>query len=161
MRVVLTGLLWISAIGCGCIAGVFFAFSTFVMPALERVGAVPGAAAMNSINATILGSLFMPVFYATTLSSLVVAVVSLSRWREPAAMTLAAAGLIYVIGMFGCTLIFNVPLNNALAAADPSNATSSAVWVRYLKEWTLWNHVRAGASLVATTLFIIALRTRS
>jgi len=32
------------------IGGVFFAFSTFVMKALVRVPAVPGIAAMQSIN---------------------------------------------------------------------------------------------------------------
>ena len=59
---VITGLLWFSAIGCGLIAGVYFAFSTFIMTALQRVGSAQGAAAMNATNAAILRSLFMPLF---------------------------------------------------------------------------------------------------
>jgi uncharacterized membrane protein len=39
-----------TALGCGLIAGVFFAFSTFVMPALARLPAAQGIAAMNAIN---------------------------------------------------------------------------------------------------------------
>jgi hypothetical protein len=39
-----------TALGCGLLAGVFFAFSAFVMPALRRLPASQGIAAMQSIN---------------------------------------------------------------------------------------------------------------
>ena len=39
-----------AALGCGLIAGVFFAFSTFVMKALARLPSGEGMAAMQSIN---------------------------------------------------------------------------------------------------------------
>src|SRR5256885_58684 len=113
------------------------------------------------ISVTILSSLFMPVFYGTTLASFVLAGWSLAHWREADSGTLAIAGLVYVLGMFGSTLFFNVPLNDALAAVNPGSAEGAGVWARYLKDWNLWNHVRTVASLVATTLFIIALRTRA
>ena len=32
-----------------------------------------------------------------------------------------AGGLLYVVGMFVVTMVFNVPLNNALAAVDPAS----------------------------------------
>jgi len=35
------------ALGCGLVAGVFFAFSTFVMPALARLQPPQGIAAMQ------------------------------------------------------------------------------------------------------------------
>ena len=156
----INALLWFAALGCGVIAGVFFAFSTFVMTALDRSGQVHGVLAMNSINVTILQSLFMPIFFGTTLASLALAVLSLLRWSEPGAMPMLAGGLIYVVGMFGVTMFCNVPLNNALAAVDPASAGATPVWAQYLKDWTLWNHVRTIASLVATGLFILALRVR-
>ncbi|XIA62827.1 hypothetical protein ACFIOY_25830 [Bradyrhizobium sp. TZ2] len=34
MQTFITGLLWFSAIGCGLLAGLYFAFSTFIMTAL-------------------------------------------------------------------------------------------------------------------------------
>jgi len=40
----------VSALGCGLIAGVFFAFSAFVMKALARLPPAQGIAAMQSIN---------------------------------------------------------------------------------------------------------------
>src|SRR5262245_27289109 len=65
-----TALLWFAAIGCGLLAGLYFAFSTFIMSALGRIQQVHGVSAMNSINSTILHSLFMPFFFGTTLASL-------------------------------------------------------------------------------------------
>ncbi len=41
----------ISALGCGLVGGIFFAFSTFVMKALTRLPPAQGIAAMQSINA--------------------------------------------------------------------------------------------------------------
>ena len=160
-RLIVTALLWIAAIGCGVMAGVYFTFSAVIMPALERIGPAPGTLTMNSVNVTILGSLFMPLFYATTLASLALAVISLAHWRDPAAITLAAAGILYVLGMFGVTVVFNVPLNNALMAVEPGSSTTAGVWAHYLKDWTVWNHVRTCASLVAAILFVVALRTRA
>lgn len=40
----------IAALGCGLVAGVFFAFSSFVMPALKRLPPAQGISAMQSIN---------------------------------------------------------------------------------------------------------------
>ena len=34
MRALVTSLLWFSAVGCGLMAGLYFAFSTFIMTAL-------------------------------------------------------------------------------------------------------------------------------
>lgn len=68
-----------------------------------------------------------------------------------------AGGGLYVIGMFVVTMVFNVPLNNALAALQPSAPEAGAVWAAYLKDWTFWNHVRTVASVVASGLFVAAL----
>lgn len=156
-QLIITTLLWFSAIGCGLIAGLYFAFSTFILTAFGRIDQVHGIAAMNSINATILQSLFMPVFFGTTVASLVLAVIGVFRWGEPGGMAMVAGGLIYVIGMFVFTIVFNVPLNDALAAVDPASPAATPVWTRYLTDWTFWNHVRTIASTVASALFIAAI----
>lgn len=121
-QVIPTALLWFNAIGCGVMAGVYFTFSTFVMTALARTSPAAGIAAMNSINLVIVRSLFMPLFMATTLSAAALAVLALLRWSEPGALAMLLGGALYVLGMFIVTIIFNVPLNDALAAADPGSA---------------------------------------
>lgn len=161
MRHVLTsGLLWWSALGCGLLAGLYFAFSTFVMTALGRIDQAAGISAMNAINVDIVRSLFMPVFLGTTLSCAALVVLGGLRWQEPGAMAMICGGALYVLGMFVVTVVFNVPLNDQLAATDPAGAAAAQVWARYLTDWTFWNHVRTIASLAATALFIVAIAAR-
>ena len=150
-----TALLWFCALGCGLLAGLYFAFSVFIMSALDRLGPAAGAAAMNSINTVIMRSLFMPVFMLTSLASLLLAAIGALRWDEPGATLLLAGGLVYFIGMFVVTMVFNVPLNNQLQASRPGDV--ELLWRRYLVSWTRWNHVRTLASLLASALCIAAL----
>jgi uncharacterized membrane protein len=154
------GLLWFSAIGCGLLAGLYFAFSTFIMTALGRIDQVHGISAMNAINTTIVQSLFMPLFIGTTLTSLALAVIAVFRWGETGSLAMLAGGVIYVVGMFHVTAVFNVPLNDALAAVDPSSTEAASLWARYLNDWTLWNHVRTISSTAACALFIAAIAVR-
>ena len=153
-------LLWFSAISCGLLAGVYFAFSTFIMPAFGRIAPVHGVSAMNSINSTILQSLFMPFFFGTTLVSLVLVAFALFRRSAPSATAVLVGGLIYIVGMFLCTIFFNVPLNNALAAVDPAGSSAASIWENYLKKWTLWNHVRTIASCIASALYMMAIAAK-
>jgi uncharacterized membrane protein len=159
MNAIVTGLLWFSALGSGLLGGVYFAFSAFIMTSLGRIDQAAGIAAMNAINVMILRSLFMPLFLATTLSSAVLAVLGAVRWGEPGATSMLAGGILYVLGMFAVTMIFNVPLNNALAAVDPASAEAAVTWSRYLKDWTFWNHLRTVACVGATVLYIAAIAT--
>ena len=147
-------LLWASSLGSLLISGVFFAFSSFIMSALARLPEGEGAAAMNAINITVINPLFMAVFLGTGLICAALAAMNFSSLPEPAAIKIIAAAAVYVIGSIGVTMIFNVPLNNALAAAPTESA---ALWADYLKTWTLWNSVRGLASLTAGALLISAL----
>ena len=144
-------LIWFCALGCAVLGGLYFAFSVFIMKALEQVGPA-GIVAMNSINVVILRSLFMPIFFTTTLASAILAVVGFFEIHQPRGIYLATGGIVYVAGMFLVTMIFNVPLNNALAVGGEAN------WTRYLTSWTTWNHVRTLSCVVAAAMFIIALK---
>lgn len=72
-----------AALGCGLMAGLFFAFSTAVMEALARLPAAAGIAAMQSINVAILNPLFLATFLGTGAVCFVLMVVSLLSWRAP------------------------------------------------------------------------------
>ena len=160
-QLLVTGLLWFSAIGCGLLAGVYFAFSTFIMTALGRIDQAAGLSAMNAINTTIVQSLFIPFFLGTALASLALAVMAALRWDEAGAAAMVAGGLLYVVGTIVVTMLFNVPLNDALAAVDPASAAGGSLWTRYQSGWTLWNHVRTMSAAVASALFIIAIAART
>ena len=149
-----TLLLWPSALGALLIAGVFFAFSNFVMRGLERLPASQAVSAMNSINITVINPLFMALFLGTGLICAALALMNLSSLPDPVAVRVLAASAVYLIGCIGVTMMFNVPLNDRLAAGQ---ADSAALWADYLKSWVMWNSVRALASLAAGALLFSAL----
>lgn len=147
----------LAALGSGLIAGVFFAFSTFVMKALARLPPSEGIAAMQAINVTVLNPWFLGVFFSTAVACVVALFVALTHWREPGAVYLLVGGAFYLIGTFLVTIVFNVPKNQALASNAPSGPDAANVWTGYLVSWTNWNHVRTAAAFVAAALFSIAL----
>lgn len=154
----LFALTFLSALGSGLMAGLFFAFSAFIMTAFGRLPPAGGIAAMQSINVVILNPVFFVVFFGTAAASVLLAVVALALWSEPGAIYLLTASLLYLLGCIIVTMVFNVPLNNALAAVAADSAQAASVWSRYLTVWTGWNHVRTIACLAATAAFIMALR---
>ena len=147
----------LTALGCGLVAGVFFAFSTFVMPGLGRLPAPVGAAAMRSINITAITPLFMTTLFGTGVAGLALAGWAAFSLDEPAAPFVLAGGLLYLLGTVAVTVVKNVPLNDELAPLEPDSAEAALVWQRYLRAWTAWNSVRTVAALVAAALLIAAL----
>lgn len=148
---------FISILGTGLIAGVFFAFSSFVMGALGRLPAANGIAAMQSINVIVLNPLFLGVFMGTAVLCLALALSAIMHWSEPGAAYLLAGSVFYVMGTFVVTIALNVPLNDELASVNPQSGDAIGVWTRYLTDWTMWNHVRTGAALIASASLIKAL----
>lgn len=150
----LTVSLTIAAIGAGLMAGVYFAFSAFIMRSFDQLGATEATAAMNAINEVILRSWFMVLFFGTTSLYAVLSGIALFNAELPGRWLLLINGLVYVVGMFLCTALFNVPLNNRLAAANSVVNTISQTWALYYRQWTRWNHLRGICSLVAVILSV-------
>jgi uncharacterized membrane protein len=147
----------LTALGSGLVAGFFFAFSILVMPALGRVPAAEGARAMQEINIVAINPWLMTALFGTAVLAAATMTVSVFEWNDAFAPYLLAGGIAYLIGAPGVTMAANVPRNNELAEVDPESADGQAVWARYLKEWTAWNHVRTVVPFAATALFAIAL----
>ena len=149
-----------TALGSGLVAGVFFAFSTFVMDALARLPAAEGIAAMQSINRAAITPLFMAVLLGTAVAALGLVAWSLATWGERRSAWVLAGGALYVAGAILPTLARNVPLNDALATVDPGGAEAARRWAAYVSDWTTSNHVRGIAALAAAALLTVALADR-
>lgn len=146
-----------AALGSGLVAGVFYAFSTFVMRALARLAPAQGIAAMQSINVVVLNPWFLGAFLGTAALCVVALASALYRWGGDGTAWLLAGGVLYLAGSFAVTIRGNVPMNEALARVQPGEATGAEFWRRYVAAWTRWNHVRTAASLLASLSFILAL----
>ena len=141
----MTTLTIVTALGCAAVGGAFFTFSSFVMRALDRLPAAAGVAAMQSINVTVINPVFMTALFGTGAACVALAVVEMSG-------AVLAAGGLYIVGVLGVTMAYNVPRNNALAALDPVADGTDGAWRRYVKEWTAGNHVRSVAGIAAAAV---------
>ncbi len=148
---------FITTLGCGLIAGLFFAFSVSVMKGLGRLPPAGGIAAMQSINVVIVNPVFLSVFFGSGVGCIVVMIASVQGVDGPGRYFLLAGGALYLVGSILVTVVANVPRNNALAAVAPIDPAGVSVWVDYLHRWTVWNHVRTVASLAATASLILGL----
>ena len=160
MQEVITATLWFAAISVGLMAGVYFAFSAFIMQALDAAGRPAGMAAMQSINRIIVRSLFLPLLFASSLACLLLAVFGVMIWGSAGAWQMVIGGVIYLVGMLAVTAFANVPLNNALEAVDAAGAEAEAMWRRYMQRWLPWNHVRTVSCTVSLILMIGAIAQR-
>jgi uncharacterized membrane protein len=147
----------VAALGCGLAAGFFFAFSICVMPALGRLPAGQSTRAMQTINVVVINPVFMTALFGTALVCLASIVTALADWDASHGPYLLAGGAAYLLGVIAVTMAANVPRNDALAGLDPAGPEAAGYWPRYLAEWTVWNHVRTVAALIASGLFIAAL----
>lgn len=150
-------LLVFAAVGSALTAGIFFAFSTFVMQALGQQPPAQGMATMQTINITVINPWFMVAFFGPAVACLMLTILALWQWEQPGAIYWLAGSLLYLIGTIGVTIAGNIPLNDALAIVSPVSAEGTTLWVRYLRDWTFWNHVRTVAAFLAAVLLAIAL----
>jgi uncharacterized membrane protein len=140
----------IAAVGAGLVAGVFFAFSTFVMTALRRLPEAQGLAAMQEINLTAPLPPLMSAMFGTAMVCLGVGATALTRLDELVARYRLAGAILYLAGIV-LTMTYHVPRNNELATgAGPG-------WPVYASRWTAWNHARTVAFLAAAACLGTAL----
>jgi uncharacterized membrane protein len=146
-----------AAVASALVAGVMFAFSTSVMPALGRRPNPEGIAAMQAMNAAILNPAFGLAFGGAALLCAALAFTAPFTVDESHALLRGVGAALYAVGTFGVTMAINVPMNVELDAADAGSADGTAVWRQYLRRWTAWNTLRTILGAAASVLLVISL----
>jgi uncharacterized membrane protein len=148
-------LTFVTALGCGLAGGVFFAFDSFVMPALRRLTPEQGIAAMQEMNLTAVLPALMIELMGTGLLCVVLLVISLVNLPHAWAIYVLLGTVVYLLGAIGTTMSFHVPRNNRLAALEPTATASAEYWQAYLREWTAGNVIRTWSGAAAAVLLIV------
>ncbi|MEU4573567.1 DUF1772 domain-containing protein [Nonomuraea sp. ATR24] len=130
----------------GALAGLFYAFSMSVMPALNAVEPAQAETVMRSINRKILNPWLYVAFIGAPLVTLVAGLLA----DGPAAMWFFVAAGVNFVGSFLVTAGINVPMNNAVDAG-------TLPWKDYSPRWVLWNTVRAVACFASLVLVGVGL----
>lgn len=145
----------LAAIAAAMGSGTTYAFSTFVMRALDRLPEADAIRAMQAINETAISAPFLIVLLGTGPALAVLA----------GARTLAGAGdgwlwtaaVLYLVGVVGVTIAGNVPLNDALARVAADQA-APGTWSAYARPWLRYNHLRTAMAALSSACVVIALR---
>jgi uncharacterized membrane protein len=150
-----------SVLAYAALAGVFLAFSDFIMRSFNLVDGQGGIAAMQEINVEIMRSVFMGLFMGLVPVSLFLLVYATIGVEGAPRLMLALAGGFYLVGVFALTAIGNVPLNNRLAGMDPAAALTREFWTQtYMTRWVSLNSLRTAACLLSSGLTLAALVIR-
>ena len=150
--------LQLAVLAYALVAGVFLAFSDFIMRSLAITGGSGGVEAMQAINREVFRWIFMTLFLGMAAGSAAIAAYAWFMLDGPAGSLIIAAAVIYLVGCFGVTVFFNVPMNEALAGMNsPSEATQTYWRETYVPRWTFWNSVRTVASAMSAALLLTGL----
>ena len=145
-----------AALGSGLIAGVLFAFSSFIMRALARLEPADGIAAMQAINITVVTPLFIGILIGLAPLCLLLGGWALLTWSDPGSVFVLGGSVLYLVGTLMVTGVLHIPMNNALAVVEAHDESAAEHWHRYVARWTAWNHVRTIAALLAAAAFTLA-----
>ena len=145
----------IAITGSGVVTGLLFAFSNFVMRALQDLPTEHGMFAMQRINEAIMNPIFLIFFMGTPVLCLIIAVVSALELGAPGHVYFFSGAVIYLLGPFGVTMLFNVPLNNTLAETPLDE--SAEAWPLYRNRWQRWNHIRTYMGILSVFLLALGL----
>ena len=133
------------ALFCGfatcLLAGVFLAFSDFIMRSLNAASRTAAAEVMQLINRKIYRSVFMLLFMGMVPVSLAAG---------------AGAAAAYLFGVFGVTALGNVPLNNRLDRMELGGPDAQNFWPNYARPWLRYNHIRTVFCAVTSVCFFRA-----
>lgn len=144
-----------AAVGAGLAGGVFFAFSSFVMPALRRADPTQAIAAMQALNRQAPRSGLMVVLFGTAALTVGVSVHA-ALGRDTTGFVWAGTGTTSYLAAVALTAAYHVPRNDRLAALDAGTAEAADYWTAYLRQWTAGNHVRTLACIAAVVALTVA-----
>jgi len=144
----------------GLIAGLFYGYDCSVIRGLGNLPDDQYVSAFQSINKAILNPYFFTGFMGALVLLPAATLTSLKSDSMTPFFLLLTATLIYAAGVFGVTVIGNVPLNEKLEQFDTlrSNSTATALARRQFEAtWNTWHRIRTIASIVCFALALASL----
>jgi uncharacterized membrane protein len=145
----------------GLIAGLFYSYSCSVNLGVSKLSDLEYLKAMKSINKEILN----PWFFLSFTGSFVV--IPLTTWLyyqsngpDTSCYLLLGASIVYMVGVFGLTIVGNVPLNNSLDRLELGRVTQQEIKAKRFDfeiPWNRFHFIRMLANVVAFAILVLAI----
>jgi uncharacterized membrane protein len=154
MDLTVKALLFLTAQVMALIAGLFYSYSCSVNPGLATLS-----------DSEYLRAMLNPWFFLSFIGSLLVTPTTIVLYytnvgADATFYLLLAAFVLYFIGVFGVTVLGNVPLNNSLDAFQTELATEAEMKNKRINFEIPWNRlhtIRTFANFIALILVLVAL----
>ena len=156
-------ILVITATTTALMAGLFYSYSCSVNLGLGRLPDAAYITSMISINRAIQNPVFFISFLGTPL---LLPLSTYLNYGQPISIRfwfLLVATVVYLIGVFGVTVLGNIPLNRMLDVFDIQAASMEEIArqrVKFEGPWNKLNNIRTLASTLAIILVVIACLNR-
>ena len=150
----LSWLILVAAVGAGLTAGVFLAFSSFVMTGLGRAPAAVGVRAMQEINRAAPSPVFMLTLFGTAVLAVGLAVAAVVG-RGPGWGLVVAGAAAYLV-CIGLTVALPRAPQRGAGLARPGRPRHPEAWRTYLSDWTRLNHLRTVSAAAGCVLLLLS-----
>ena len=144
----------------GLLAGLMYGYDCSIVKGLAKLPDEQYLQAFRSFNTTIQNPYFMISFMGCLLVLPIASWQSYHNDSSQAFFLLLTASLVYIIGVFGVTIVCNVPLNNRMDGFQLSTATEndiSAFRKGFENAWNTYHRIRTVAAIIAFLLTILSL----
>jgi len=152
-------LIILSTLLTGLSAGFFITWSVSVLPGLSNLSDEAFIRSMQSINRYIQNPVFFIIFIGPMVLLSVVCYQFYQLGHLGTFKWILIALILYVIGVFGVTVIGNVPLNNKLdkVGMDVSSTELTAERVAFEQPWNKYHYIRTVMAILAFACITIAI----
>lgn len=149
--------LLLAAFATALMAGLFYAYSCSVNPGLARLPDTEYLTAMQSINRAILNPAFLGVFMGALLLLPLSAYFQYTPAPSLRFWLLAAAAVVYAAGLFGVTMLGNVPLNTMLDTFVIEQASAADITAMRKAFESPWNRLHAIRTIAVAAALVLVL----
>lgn len=147
----------------GLLAGLFYGYDCSVIKGFGKLADKEYLEVFQHINTTIQNPYFFLSFMGCLFVFPVCCWLSFKSGNQSAFYFILAGTLVYFVGVFGFTIMGNIPLNNLLDKLIITKSTAETLHdfrQQFEKNWNFYHHIRTFFSVLSFLLMVISLAVR-
>ena len=157
--------LFFSMLLCALAAGFILTYAIVVMPGLSKLDDKEFIKAFQVTDGIIQNNqpIFILIWVGSIISVLGTIITSILSLGIVEAWLIIFAGVIYLLGVQGITILIHLPLNKHIKKIDINSINSqtlSEVRKNFETKWNYFNNVRTGIALFVILIFMLILTIR-
>ena len=141
----------------GLMAGVFFTWSNAVKPGIGKLSDLEYLKTLQSMNRVILNNAFRIIFIGAIIAVALVPIFYFHLYPKNIFWLFLSAFIIYWVGVFGITVLGNIPLNEMLDKTNLESITAEEIKALRKSIEVKWNNLNLIRSISSGLTFVLLL----